>query len=139
MKKEIATGCACAIILMLNISGLSAQDNQRRPQLKSPPTLQVNPNQAPQTFKVIPNLQFTYSFDCRAQGTPVEFPNDIVIINKGPGVVPQGTQVHWEIAKPNYKGNYTLPALNQGQHIFISGVAGSGVQAGTPCTVTVLK
>ena len=130
MRRQFASICACAILLLLNINGSAAQQDQRRTfRPMAPPTLQIKPS-----LKVI-----LYKLTCQAQGTPVEFPNDIVITNDGPGAVPNGTKIHWEIAAPHYEGSYTLPALPMGQHVFLNGVAGAGVPAGTPCTVTAQK
>ncbi|HMQ58373.1 MAG TPA: hypothetical protein PKE65_07475 [Rhizobiaceae bacterium] len=72
---------------------------------------------------------------CQAQGSPVEFPNDIVIRNGGASTVPAGTKVKWQMLGLNSSGVVTLPALGPGQQHFISNANPGGLEAGHPCTV----
>lgn len=87
-----------------------------------------------------PGMFLAYRLTCGAYGTPVEFPDDVGIINEGPGTVPAGTRLHWKMTAPSFEGQYTLQApLAPGRMVHIPGVLGSGVAAGTPCTVRVVR
>ncbi len=81
-------------------------------------------------------------FDCVVRGAPVEFPNDIVILNKGPGTVPSGYKIKWEApsVNPYRSGLYTFgaPLAPQG-HVFLSNVLPGGMAAEMPCKVTAMK
>lgn len=84
-------------------------------------------------------IRMKYSLTCRAQGTPAEFPDDIVVINNGPGTVPSGSKIHWTMASPAHSGDYTLTAaLAPTKGTFIDGVLPGGVEAGKPCTAKVM-
>jgi hypothetical protein len=84
-------------------------------------------------------VRMKYSLACRAQGTPSEFPDDIVVINNGPGTVPSGSKIHWTMASPAHSGDYTLTAaLAATKGTFIDGVLPGGVEAGKPCTAKVM-
>jgi hypothetical protein len=94
-------------------------------------------NQLTRTMTIgkAPVLQFLPKFECRAQGTPVEFPDDIIIINKSSYAIAAGTQVKWQMVQLNSSGYKTLPQLAPGQHVFISHANPGGVPAGAACTV----
>lgn len=84
-----------------------------------------------------PQVQLAFKLACKVQGTPVEFPDDIALINNGPGTVAKGTKVHWKLASPAHEGDYTFAAaLAPGKVVYLSGVLPGGVEAGKPCTVT---
>lgn len=79
-----------------------------------------------------------YSLDCTVQGTPVEFPDDIYVYNKGVGAVAKGKILHWSIPNTTRAGDYTLTQdLASGKGVFLSGVVGGGMSAGVKCGVTV--
>ncbi|HSM41236.1 MAG TPA: hypothetical protein VK862_10840 [Afifellaceae bacterium] len=80
-------------------------------------------------------LALAYSFECRAQGTPVEFPDDLVVINKGPGSVAAGTTVNWRMENTFIQGSYVLPAMAPNQHVFIINANPGGLPAGAKCFV----
>lgn len=79
------------------------------------------------------------SIGCVAQGTPVEFPNDIVLSNKGNVTLAAGTRIQWIMTAPNRSGVYKLTApLAPGKAVFVANVLGSGVGAGHPCSAKVI-
>jgi hypothetical protein len=90
-------------------------------------------HRAPLGHGTVPSL--AWSLKCLASGSPVEFPNDVALVNNGPGTVPKGTKIHWKLN--NYAGDYVFAAaLAKGGLVRISNVLGGGVAAGTPCTAT---
>jgi hypothetical protein len=92
--------------------------------------------QAPVATQPAPIVKFA----CVVQGTPVEFPDDIYITNKGTTTAVKGTKLHWEIPNTGRMGDYTLAAdLPAGSGVMVSGVVGGGFTAGTQCTITVKK
>lgn len=79
-----------------------------------------------------------YSLDCTVQGTPVEFPDDVYVHNKGTVAVAKGKILHWSIPNTTRAGDYTLTEdLAAGKGVFLSGVVGGGMAAGVRCSVTV--
>lgn len=78
------------------------------------------------------------SVGCSVAGTPVEFPDDIWIMNKGLVAISAGTSVHWAVPAVGKSGNHVLAAaLAPGQGVKVSGVLGSGVEAGKPCKASI--
>lgn len=72
---------------------------------------------------------------CQVAGTPSEFPDDIVIMNRGFGTIVAGTKVHWSVPSAAMQGNYVLAAaLAPGKGVAVSGVLSGGVEAGKPCS-----
>lgn len=99
---------------------------------------QVSPSDtSPQVTIQRPPVTMFFSFGCVVQGTPVEFPDDIVITNKGPGTVPAGTKAKWTLA--NKTGVVTLPELAKGKTFFVANAFPGGLAAGTPCTAVIQK
>jgi hypothetical protein len=97
------------------------------------PTLQWGPatndlvlKQQKQTLKLY------YKFECRVQGTPVEFPNDIVIVNKSVFTIPAGTTIHYKVPGSWWKSAVT-PSLTPGAGMFVANAIPGGLVAGTPC------
>ena len=75
---------------------------------------------------------------CSVAGTPSEFPDDIWIMNKGLVAISAGTNVHWSVPTAGKAGSYVLPAaLAPGKGVKVSGVLGSGVEAGKPCKASI--
>lgn len=93
-------------------------------------TIQLNPGA----------LRVILPVGCAVAGTPVEFPNDVQLINKAQVALVAGTKIGWSVdGYSTYKGTFTLPQkLAPGKAVFLSGVLGSGVEAGHPCTAKVL-
>jgi hypothetical protein len=84
-------------------------------------------------------MQVKPSLTCVVQGTPVEFPDDIVLKNSGMVIVTKGTKVHWSIPATTRQGDYTFTEdLAVGASKMLSGVLPGGHPAGAVCTVTVL-
>jgi len=85
-------------------------------------------------------LQLAKIAGCTVAGTPVEFPDDIWIINKGLGKLVAGTKVKWSIpGYSSFQGTHTLVAdLAAGQGVKLSGVLGGGVEAGHDCKAKAL-
>jgi hypothetical protein len=80
-------------------------------------------------------LDLSKFLGCQVAGTPSEFPDDIWIMNKGLGTIAAGTKVHWSVPAASKKGTYVLvSALAPGKGVAVSGVLGSGVEAGKPCS-----
>ena len=70
---------------------------------------------------------------CKVAGTPVEFPDDLVLINHG-APLSAGTTIKWKV-KSAGQGYVQLPSdLPTGGSMKASGVLGGGVEAGNPCT-----
>lgn len=96
-------------------------------------TAQVRPRVDPNRI-VVP-----FSLTCRAQGTPTEFPDDIVIINSGAIPIVAGTTIAWKMTTPARQGSTVLAVtLEPGKSVFLSGAIGMGVGAGTPCSARVI-
>lgn len=116
-KSRLALVLAVASTALLSASA-GAQNTARK----------IGPSHGP-----VPAL--AWSLKCLASGSPVEFPNDVALVNNGPGTVPKGTKIHWKLM--NYAGDYVFAAaLPKGALVRISNVLGGGVQAGTPCQAT---
>lgn len=76
-----------------------------------------------------------YRIACVADGTPVEFPNDLVFTNRG-AVIPAGTKLNWAMVGHGFSGVYTLgSALQTGGAVRVSNVLPGGVEAGKSCQV----
>lgn len=74
---------------------------------------------------------------CVANGTPSEFPNDIVFTNRG-ARLNAGTKLVWRFSGPYIRGTFTLPAaLANNASIRASNIVPGGVQAGKYCTAAV--
>jgi len=119
---------AVAAVIAVSANVVAAANTTRKP--KASQTLQ----------KVKPSiLQYAVKFDCKAQGTPVEFPNDLVVVNKGPGSISAGTKINWRMENSFTQGSYVLPALAPNQQAFISNANPGGLPAGTKCFAWIVK
>jgi len=90
---------------------------------------------------LITNLQVPpLKLACKAQGSPPDFPSDLLLTNIGATAVPSGTRIRWAMNYDHSKnGNYQFTAsLSQGKSRYVPGVAG-GTGRGAPCTVSYLK
>lgn len=96
----------------------------------------ISPTQTqidPVITKIVPRRN-AYKIGCVADGTPVEFPNDLVLSNKGASAIPAGTKVNWAMAGYGFSGVHTLSSsLQSGASVRVSNVLGSGVEAGKAC------
>ncbi|MFO1183584.1 MAG: hypothetical protein U1E56_02200 [Bauldia sp.] len=89
------------------------------------PNMTVNPNA----------VRGFISVGCAVQGTPVEFPDDIRLTNKGNMPIAAGTRIQWSMTGPNHSGIHKLTsALAPGGSVFLSHAFGGGVEAGHPCS-----
>lgn len=74
---------------------------------------------------------------CVANGTPSEFPNDILFTNRG-SKLNAGAKLPWTFTSPNLTGTYTLAsALNSGASVRASNVVPGGIEVGRYCSVKV--
>ncbi len=83
-----------------------------------------------------------YILDCFHDGSPVEFPNDISIYNKGNTKVKEGTIIKWtsNIDVGPDSGFITLKEdLLPGKYIFLSNVISVGGGAGLKCQAEVVQ
>lgn len=83
--------------------------------------------------------QLIAKFDCRAQGTPVEFPDDLVIVNKGAGTLAAGTKINWRMENSFVQGSYVLPTLAPNHQVFVNNANPGGWPAGGKCLVWIVK
>ena len=98
---------------------------------------------APMQAQGAPSLEKTATYvpilrvGCVANGTPSEFPNDILFTNKGTKLN-AGTKLRWTFSSPNHTGIFTLAAaLNPGASVRASNVIPGGIEAGRYCSVVV--
>ena len=71
---------------------------------------------------------------CKVQGTPSEFPNDLVVKNKGKETVKAGMFLFWSVK--GRKGEFKLQKdLKSGDFVMINDVLGGGMEAGLECRV----
>ena len=71
-------------------------------------------------------------------GSPVAFPDDIWIMNKGHVALAAGTAIEWVIADLGKSGRFVLPAeLPPGHGIDVAGVLGDGADAGHRCKAAI--
>lgn len=92
------------------------------------------PQSGPMTFNPGALQVYAPKLNCFIGGTPIEFPDDVVLANVGVSTIQPGTKVHWSIQ--NYQGNYTFNApLTPNHVVLISGVVAAYLGAGTPCSV----
>src|SRR5262249_49935051 len=64
---------------------------------------------------------------CLVRGTPSEFPDDLVIVNKGLTTLGVGTAIKWTIKSSHLAGVATLTkALAPGQSVKLNGVLAGG-------------
>ena len=89
--------------------------------------------------EITKKLNLSKVVGCSVAGTPSEFPDDIVIMNKGLGTIAAGTHVVWSVPSAAKSGNYTLAsALAPGKGVAVSGVLPGGVEAGKTCKAKAL-
>jgi hypothetical protein len=84
-----------------------------------------------------PVLVLDVAIACQVAGTPVEFPDDLLLINHG-AALSAGTTIKWKV-KAAGQGFVQLPKdLPTGGSIKAPGVLGAGVEAGKPCTAKIV-
>jgi hypothetical protein len=91
--------------------------------------------QAELNYEAAKKLNLMKIVGCAVSGSPVEFPDDVKIINKGFGAIVAGTKVKWSVPSAGKQGVYTLTAgLASGKAVLLSGVLPGGVEAGKTCS-----
>jgi hypothetical protein len=95
----------------------------------------------PTQVQLIPNLGILTAIravSCTVAGTPVEFPDDIVIRNTGNVTLPAGTSISWHVGA-FFSGVHTLAApLTPNQTVFLSGALPGGWPAASACSATII-
>ena len=77
---------------------------------------------------------------CVHQGTPVEFPDDIVITNITGPTLKKGTYIKWVSYAGTYQGVVKLDKdLSKGKFIFVPNAFPGGIEAGRKCKAQVIK
>jgi hypothetical protein len=83
------------------------------------------------TQTTLPNLA---QFDCVVQGSPVEFPDDVLLTNKLTTTVAKGKTIHWSVPNTTRQGDYVLTEdLLGGKSVFVTGAIPGGMSAGVKC------
>ena len=92
-----------------------------------------------QRMQVMPAQQIflpIYSLSCVVQGTPVEFPNDVMIRNTGYTTIAAGTWIKWYLHASANGWHQLAQPLAPNQHLFLNNIMG-GWPAGASCTAQV--
>ena len=84
------------------------------------------------------NLKFQPRLDCRAHGTPIDFPDDIIVTNEGPGFVRAGTKIKWQMDGGS-QGVHVLPALAPTESTYIFKANPGGIPTGRKCSADILS
>ena len=92
---------------------------------------------APSEKTELSNLTVQPHLDCRAYGTPIDFPDDIILTNEGPGTVRAGTRIRWRMEGGN-GGVHVLPALAPKQSTYIFNANPGGIPTGRKCKADIL-
>lgn len=75
---------------------------------------------------------------CVVQGSPVEFPNDLLITNNRTTTIPKGKIIHWSMPNTSIQGDYTLTEdLLPQKSMYMYEILGGGMSAGLKCNATV--
>ena len=116
--------CAAAVAAFGAAVQLEAADTRTLAPTMNTGPMKLNPNIVMQAIRI----------GCVVQGTPVEFPDDIVLTNSGAIAIPAGYKIKWEL--PGKTGLYTFVAeLAPTKRVFVENAFPGGLQAGVPCTV----
>jgi hypothetical protein len=87
---------------------------------------------------VRPNLVLVAKLECKVQGTPVEFPNDIYIKNLSAATIAKGTKIAWSVDGTDRSGEYELTAALGGKKgVLVGDVIPGGMEAGRPCKAAI--
>ena len=90
-------------------------------------------------YREVARLNIGLRLNCAVAGTPVEFPDDLVIANAGLIDVAAGTQIQWQVAAAGQSGIAVLATtLKPGKSIKLNGVLAGGVETGTACAITAI-
>lgn len=126
MKHAFPKALAVAAIAFsaMSASTSDAKDLRKVPMVKSDSSIARTATRGP--FVAV-------KIGCVVNGTPVEFPNDIWIVNQGSVATKAGLTVQWQTQNNAFSGVVTIPALQPGQGHFVSNALPGGLVAGTPC------
>jgi hypothetical protein len=79
------------------------------------------------------------SVGCLVAGTPVEFPNDLYLTNKGTEALKAGTKLKFAVQSTGAKGALLLNTdIAVGAQVKVADVLNGGAEAGAPCTAKIL-
>ncbi len=84
------------------------------------------------------NLNFQPRLDCRAHGTPIDLPDDIIVTNEGPGFIRAGTKIRWQMDGGS-EGTHVLPALAPRESTYIFKANPGGIPTGRKCDADILR
>lgn len=120
---------AAAGLLIAGLATATAAEATNFRQAQAPnAVLDVNPN------VLVP---LSYPVSCVVQGTPVEFPSDVLIRNTGAFTIPAGKWVQWYLHN-QANGWYQLSdPLASNDAVFLSDVIPGGWPAGATCSAEV--
>jgi hypothetical protein len=91
------------------------------------------------SYPEVAKLNIGLRLNCAVAGTPVEFPDDLVIANAGLIELAAGTQIQWQVAAAGQSGIAVLAkTLRPGKSLKLNGVLAGGVQIGTPCAIVAI-
>jgi hypothetical protein len=74
---------------------------------------------------------------CQVAGTPVEFPDDLLLTNKGP-TLSSGTTIKWKVKSAGQGYVQLTSDLPSGASVKARNVLAAGVEAGKPCTAKIV-
>jgi len=87
-----------------------------------------------------PKPMYIIKLGCVHEGTPVDFPDDIVITNITGPTLKKGTYIKWESYHGTYQGVVKLDKdLSKGKSIFVPNAFPGGIEAGRKCKAQVIK
>jgi hypothetical protein len=76
---------------------------------------------------------------CLVAGTPIEFPNDLYLTNKGTAPLKAGTKLKFAVQSTGAKGALLLNTdIAVGAQVKVADVLNGGADAGAPCTAKVI-
>ncbi len=91
-----------------------------------------------QQVQLVPGMQFIVpvtSLSCVVAGTPVEFPDDIMITNTGNTTLAAGSKINWYLHANAYGVHTLAQPLAPTQYVLLANVSG-GWPAGASCTAS---
>jgi hypothetical protein len=90
-------------------------------------------------YRDVAKLNIGLKLNCFVAGTPVEFPDDLVISNAGLIAVPAGTKIQWSVAVAGEYGFAVLAkTLTPGKSVKLNSVLEGGVELGSACAITAI-
>lgn len=99
--------------------------------------LNSKPGGKPGKLGVKPVKVLDVAIACQVAGTPVEFPDDLLLINQG-AALSAGTTIKWKVKSAGQGYVQLASDLPTGGSVKASGVLEGGVEAGKPCTAKIV-